>query len=134
MLHPPRPGIVSRQRFDHVEVVALQEFAQIARAPSTLAPGSKELATPKLGGGLRHQLHQTPCPFGRHGTRVESTLGVDHAVNEIGIEVMPVADGIDDFVEILWLRFQSAERRNQRSGPPNTGAIGGAMSFSKRSI
>ena len=32
LLHPPRSGVIGRQGFDHIEVIALQQFAQITRA------------------------------------------------------------------------------------------------------
>ena len=68
-------------------------------------------------------MHQTLRALGRNGARIESALGVDHAADEIRIEVMPVADGIDDFIQVLRLQGCGLAMR----AGARTGAAAGAL-------
>ena len=59
-----RSGIVGGEGFDQIEVIALEEFAEIARAGLDVGLGIEGVAHAELGGGLGHELHEALGAFG----------------------------------------------------------------------
>ena len=53
---------------------------------------------------MRHQLHQALRSLGRHRPRIKPTLRMDHAVDQIRIQVVPAAGCVDHFVHRLGSR------------------------------
>jgi hypothetical protein len=100
LLDALRAGVVGSQRLDQIEVVALQQFAQIACAALDIRLGIKGVLNPELRGGFRHELHQALRAFGRNGANVEATLGAYHTVHQVGVEAVGSTGSADDLVQI----------------------------------
>ena len=88
MLHPLRAGIVSGQRLDHIKVVAFQQLAQIPRAAFDIVARIEGIRDSQAGGRSRHQLHQPLRALGRHRAQIEPALGVNHAADQVRIQMM----------------------------------------------
>ena len=81
-----RAGVIGGEGFDEIEVVAFEEFAEIAGAGFDVGLGVEGVFHAELGSGLRHELHESLRAFGGDGADVESAFGADDAGDEIGIE------------------------------------------------
>jgi len=79
-----------RPALDQIEVIALEQFAQIARTAVTLASGSKAFGTPSLEAVSGISCIR-PARLAGERVRVEAALGSDDAVQEVGVEAIPVA-------------------------------------------
>ena len=86
LLDALRSGVVGGEGFDEIEVVALEEFAEIAGAGFEVGLRVEGILHAELGGGLRHELHESLGAFGRDGADIESAFGADDAGDKIGIE------------------------------------------------
>src|SRR5216684_2801287 len=67
LLDALRTGVVSGQRFDEIEVVALQKFAQIPASTRDIGLRIKGIVDAQLVGGAGHQLHESAGAFGGNG-------------------------------------------------------------------
>src|SRR6266446_6718566 len=83
LLDALRTCVVSGQRLDEIEVVALQKFAQIAASARDIGLRIEGIVHAQLVGGARHQLHESAGSFGGNGARIESALGQDVAVEDV---------------------------------------------------
>src|SRR5208282_246678 len=86
LLDTLRPRVIGGKSLDEIEVVALQEFAQIAASACDVRLRVEGILHAQLASGSRHQLHQSAGAFGGNGPSVESALGVNDAVHKIRIE------------------------------------------------
>jgi len=93
-------GVVGGEGFDEIEVVALEEFAKIAGAGLDVGLGVEGIGDAELGGGLRHELHESLGAFGGDGADIESAFGADDAGDEIGIELVGSAGIFYSLVQI----------------------------------
>jgi len=100
LVDAPRSGIVGGEGFDEVEVIALEEFAEIAGAGLDVGLGIEGVVHAELRGGLGHELHEALRAFGGDGADIESAFGADDAGDEIGIEFVGAAGGFYGFGEI----------------------------------
>jgi len=98
-------GIVGGEGFDEIEVVALEEFAEIARAGVDVGLRIEGIVDAELRGGLRHELHQSLRAFGRDGADVESAFGADDAGDKIGIELVSSAGVSYGLIQIEGMRI-----------------------------
>ena len=100
-----RTCIVSCEGLDQIEVVALQQFAEIAAAAVYVGAWIKRVVYSQFAGRARHQLHESLRTFGGNSARVESALGANHAVDQVRVEMERGACRGDDLVQIgcgLW--------------------------------
>jgi hypothetical protein len=93
LLDALRAGVVGGQGFDQVEVVALEQFAEVAGSGFDVGLRVKGIVHAQLGGGLGHELHQSLRAFGREGADVEAAFGADDAGDQVGIELVGAAGG-----------------------------------------
>ena len=99
LLDALRPRVVSGQRFDEIEIVALEKFAQIAAPPRDIRLRVEGIVHAQLVGGAGHQLHKSAGAFGGNGARIESAFGVNNAVHKVGIEMIGGAGGVHDLIQ-----------------------------------
>ena len=109
-----RPGVVGGEGLDEIEVVALEEFAEIAGTGLDVGLRVESVVDAKLRGGLGHELHEPLGAFGRDGADVESALGADDAGDEIGVELVGSAGGLYGFTQIEGLRSDVGGRAGFR--------------------
>jgi hypothetical protein len=107
LLHAVRSGVVGRKRFDKVEVVTLQQLAQITGAAVHIRFRIEGVRHPQLRRGSRHELHQSLRAFGRNGMNFEPTLRSNDAADQIWIEPVTIADNVHHLGNIHMLRHRS---------------------------
>ena len=103
LLHPQRPGIVSGQRLHQIEVVTLQQFAQILRSTLHIRLRIECIRHPQLRSRSRHQLHQPLRSLRRNRPRIESALRLDHAVHQIWIQPIMSTRRIHNVIQTDWI-------------------------------
>src|SRR5450759_1668942 len=64
LLDALRTRVVSGQRLDEIEIVALQKFAEIAASASDIGLRIEGIVHAKLVGGAGHELHESAGAFG----------------------------------------------------------------------
>src|ERR1700686_1900728 len=99
LLHALRTSVVSGQRLDEIEIVALQKFAQITASTRDIGLRIEGIIHAQLVSGAGHQLHKSAGAFRRNGARLASAFGVDDAVHQVGIEMIGGAGGVDDLIQ-----------------------------------
>src|ERR1700732_3250071 len=99
LLDALRTSVVSGQRLDEIEIVALQKFAQITASTRDVGLRIEGIIHAQLVSGAGHELHESAGAFGGNGARVESALGVNDAVHEVGIEMIGGAGGVHDLIQ-----------------------------------
>jgi hypothetical protein len=82
-------------------------------SPFHIGCGIEGIGHPQAGGGLRHELHEPLRAFGGYRPRIESTLGVDHAVHKIRIQLVAIADGCNHLPERRWILDGGCGRGNR---------------------
>ncbi len=100
LLDALRPGVVGSERLDEIEMVALQQFAQIAASAAYVGLGIEGILYSQCAGGRRHKLHQTTRAFGRHGMGVESAFGMNNGVHQIGVKMIGSAGRVNNLFKI----------------------------------
>src|ERR1039458_8062078 len=99
LLDALRTCVVSGQRLDEIEIVALEKFAKVAASALNIGLWIEGIVHAKLVGGAGHQLHESAGAFGGNGVRVESAFGVNDAVHEVGVEMIGGAGGVHDLIQ-----------------------------------
>src|SRR5258708_21797784 len=103
LLYALRTGIVGGQSLDEVKVVTLQKFTKVSRSAFYIRLCVICILHTELRGSLRHQLHQASCPLRRECPHVESTLGANHTVHEVGVQTVGAAGSSYYLIQIDWL-------------------------------
>src|ERR1700690_3922608 len=76
LFNPLRAGVVGGQSLYQVKVVTLQQLTQVLCAAFDVGSRIESIGHSQLGRSLRHQLHQALRTLSRHGSRIESALGM----------------------------------------------------------
>src|SRR6266550_4596858 len=82
LFHALRSGVVSRQSFAKVMVIADQQFTQVACSTFHVGGWVHGILYPHSGGSLRHQLHESLRTLRGNCLGIESTFGQDHGVED----------------------------------------------------
>lgn len=95
------PCVVSGERFRYIVVIFFQQLAQVLGSTFDVCVRIERVGYAQLRCSPRHKLHQTLRAFLRNRILMKAALGAYHAVDEVGINLMPLTGAADDLVQAL---------------------------------
>ena len=101
LFHASRTSVICRQSFDEIKVITFEKLAKVTRAAFHVGLRIERIGHAELQRRPWHKLHQSTGALTGYGMWVESTLGVNHAVDQIGIKAVMGARRVDEVAHTL---------------------------------
>ena len=91
LVHAVWARIISSQGLHQIEVIAFEQFAEIAGSTIHVGFRIESIGHAQLGSGSGHELHEALRSFGRNCVYFEAALGTNDAIDEIRIQPITFA-------------------------------------------